>query len=53
MFKGEPVAARDSNFMTVQFYAAVAATQMEDKKLAVESLEIEKDFNKKRNDDNQ
>lgn len=50
MFKGEPVAARDSNFMTVQFYAAVAATQMEDKKLAVESLERAKAFDYRRND---
>ena len=30
MFKDTPTAARDSNFMTVQFYAAVAATQLGD-----------------------
>ena len=32
MFKGTQTAARDSNFMTVQFYSAVAATQLNDSK---------------------
>ncbi|MBP7486141.1 MAG: tetratricopeptide repeat protein [Parabacteroides sp.] len=50
MFKGEAVAARDSNFMTVQFYAAVAATQMQDSKLAISSLENAKKFDYRRND---
>ncbi|MCC8094356.1 MAG: tetratricopeptide repeat protein [Tannerellaceae bacterium] len=39
MFKGEPTAERDSNFMTIQFYAAVAATQMENPQLAIAALE--------------
>lgn len=44
MFKGEQVAERDSNFMTVQFYAAVAATQLGDSKLAVAALERAKNM---------
>jgi tetratricopeptide (TPR) repeat protein len=43
MFKGEPVAARDSNFMMVQFYAAVAATQLNNSDLAIKALERAKD----------
>ena len=39
MFKGEAVAERDSNFMTVQFYAAVAATQLGDSQKAIAALE--------------
>lgn len=50
MFKGEQVAARDSNFMTVQFYAAVAATQLGDSKLAVEALERAKSVDYRAND---
>lgn len=50
MFKGEQVAARDSNFMTVQFYAAVAATQLGDSKLAVEALERAKNLDYRAND---
>lgn len=50
MFKGEQVAARDSNFMTVQFYAAVAATQLGDSKLAVEALERAKSSEYRAND---
>jgi Putative Zn-dependent protease, contains TPR repeats len=50
MFEGTPVAARDSNFMMVQFYAAVAATQLEDKSLSVAALERAKSFDFRRND---
>ncbi len=50
MFKGEQVAARDSNFMMVQFYAAMAATLMEDSKLAVASLERAKQYDYRTND---
>lgn len=39
LFKGEAVAQRDSNFMTVQFYAAVAATQLGDSKTAIAALD--------------
>lgn len=38
MFKGEKTAERDSNFMMCQFYAAVAAMQVDDSKLAIEKL---------------
>lgn len=38
MFKGEKTAERDSNFMMCQFYAAVAAMQVDDRKLAIEKL---------------
>ncbi|MEG1748087.1 MAG: tetratricopeptide repeat protein [Tannerellaceae bacterium] len=50
MFKDEPVAARDSNFMTVQFYAAVAATQLGDSKLAIAALERAKNMDYRAND---
>jgi tetratricopeptide (TPR) repeat protein len=43
MFKGEQIAARDSNFMMVQFYAAVAATQLNNSELAIKALERAKD----------
>lgn len=50
MFKGEKVAERDSNFMTVQFYAAVAATQLGDSKTAITALERAKNTEYKQND---
>ncbi|MCC8134950.1 MAG: tetratricopeptide repeat protein [Tannerellaceae bacterium] len=50
MFKGEPTAERDSNFMTVQFYAAVAATQMENPQLAIAALERAKETGFRGND---
>ncbi len=50
MFKGEQVAERDTNFMTVQFYAAVAATQLGDSKLAIEALERAKNSDYRAND---
>lgn len=43
-FQGEQVAARDSNYMTVQFFAAVAATQLKNPQLAIASLEKAKEF---------
>lgn len=43
MFKGEKIAERDSNYMMCQFYAAVAAMQVEDSKLALEKLNRAKD----------
>ena len=36
--KGEKAAARDSNFMIVQFYAAIAAMQMDDPQQAITDL---------------
>ena len=36
--KGEKAAARDSNFMIVQFYAAIAAMQMDDPQQAIKDL---------------
>lgn len=50
MFKGEPVAVRDSNFMTVQFYSAVAATQLGDSKTAIAALERAKNTDYRAND---
>jgi len=43
MFEGTPTAAKDTAFMTVQFYAAVAATQLNDSKTAIAALERAKD----------
>jgi tetratricopeptide (TPR) repeat protein len=37
-FKGEKTAERDSNYMTVRFYAAVAATQLGEPETAVTAL---------------
>jgi tetratricopeptide (TPR) repeat protein len=50
MFKGEQVAARDSNFMMVQFYAAVAATQLNNSDLAIKALERAKDMDYRGNE---
>lgn len=50
MFKGEQVAARDSNFMTVQFYAAVAATQLGEPQTAIAALERAKNNDFRAND---
>lgn len=49
-FEGTPTAAKDSNYMTVQFYAAVAATQLNNPKLAVEALNRAKGFSYRQND---
>ncbi|MDR3141744.1 MAG: tetratricopeptide repeat protein [Tannerellaceae bacterium] len=50
MFKGEQVAARDSNFMMVQFYAAVAATQLNNSDLAIKALVRAKDMDYRGNE---
>lgn len=50
MFKDTQTAARDSNFMTVQFYAAVAATQLNDSKKAIAALERAKSTDFRQND---
>lgn len=50
MFKDTPTAARDSNFMTVQFYAAVAATQLNDSQKAIAALERAKNTEFRQND---
>jgi tetratricopeptide (TPR) repeat protein len=50
MFKGEKVAERDSNFMMVQFYAAVAATQLNNSELAIAALNRTKDTDYRAND---
>jgi tetratricopeptide (TPR) repeat protein len=50
MFKGEQVAARDSNFMMVQFYAAVAATQLNNSDLAIKALERAKNMDYRGNE---
>lgn len=50
IFKGEAVAQRDSNFMTVQFYAAVAATQLGDSQAAIAALERAKSMDYRSND---
>ena len=50
MFKGEPTAQRDSNFLTVQFYSAVAATQLGDSKTAIAALERAKGASIRQND---
>lgn len=42
-FKGEKVAERDSNFMIVQFYAGVSATQVGDSDFSIKSLKRAKD----------
>lgn len=50
MFAGEKTAERDSNFMTVQFYAAVAATQLQKPELAIAALERAKTSDFRAND---
>jgi tetratricopeptide (TPR) repeat protein len=50
MFKGEKVAERDSNYMMVQFYAAVAATQLNNSDLAIAALNRAKDTDYRAND---
>ena len=48
--KGEKVAEKDSNYMIVQFYAAIAAMQMNDPQLAVKDLNRAKGTNYRRFD---
>ena len=50
MFKGTQTAERDSNYMTVQFYAAVAATQINNHEKAVVALERAKHTAIRQND---
>lgn len=50
MFKGEKVAERDSNFMMVQYYYAVAATQLGEPQTAIAALNRAKDTDYKKND---
>lgn len=44
LFKGEPIAEKDSNFQLVMFYKGIVASQMEDHKAAVESFENLKQY---------
>ncbi|MDR0430225.1 MAG: tetratricopeptide repeat protein [Tannerellaceae bacterium] len=50
IFNGEQVAARDSNFMMVQFFSAVAATQLGNSELAIAALERAKNTDYRQND---
>ena len=50
MFADTKVAEKDSNFMTVQFYAAVAATQLKNSELAIAALERAKNTDYRAND---
>jgi tetratricopeptide (TPR) repeat protein len=50
MFQGERVAERDSNFMMVQFFSAVAATQLNNSELAIAALTRAKDTDYRAND---
>ena len=50
MFVDTDVAKRDSNFMTVQFYAAVAAIQLGDRSLSIPALEKAKSTDFRKND---
>ena len=50
MFEGAQTAEKDSTFMTVQFYAAVAATQLGDSPTAIKALERAKDTDFRQND---
>ncbi|GGK01446.1 tetratricopeptide repeat protein [Parabacteroides faecis] len=50
MFEGTQTAEKDSTFMTVQFYAAVAATQLGDSPTAIKALTRAKDTDFRQND---
>ena len=50
MMAGTPTAEKDSNFMTVQFYAAVAASQLNDTQKAISALNRAKDYPYRQND---
>lgn len=50
MFAGEQTAAKDSNYMTVQFYAGVAATQIGDPQKGVAALHRAKEYPYRQND---
>lgn len=50
MFEGTKVADKDSTFMSVQFYAAVAGMQVNDPKIAIAALERAKNTDYRQND---
>lgn len=50
MFAGESVAEKDSNYITVEYYSAIAATQLNNPQLAIAALERAKDNDFKSND---
>lgn len=50
MFEGTQTAEKDSTFMTVQYYAAVAATQLGDSETAIKALNRAKDTDFRQND---
>jgi tetratricopeptide (TPR) repeat protein len=50
MFAGERVAAKDSNYWTVQYYAGLAATQIGDSQKAIAALERAKEYPYRQND---
>lgn len=50
MFEGTQTAEKDSTYMTVQFYAAVAATQIGDSQTAIKALERAKNTEYRQND---
>ena len=50
MYAGTQTAEKDSTFMTVQFYAAVAATQLQDSPIAIKALERAKSSDFRLND---
>ncbi|MDR2234228.1 MAG: hypothetical protein LBE56_14035 [Tannerella sp.] len=49
-FTGDPIAKRDSNYYLIQFYACVAAMQLEKPELAIPALEKAKDAPFRQND---
>ncbi|MCC8171651.1 MAG: hypothetical protein LIP00_07670, partial [Parabacteroides sp.] len=50
MFKGDPIAAKDSNYQQIKFYAGVAASLMGDSKTAIKQFEELKQYDYKSND---
>lgn len=44
LFKGEPIAEKDTNFQLVTYYKGIVASQMEDHKTAIECFEALKPF---------
>lgn len=50
MFEGTQTAEKDSTFMTVQYYAAVAATQLGDSPTAIKALDRAKNTDFRQND---
>ena len=50
LFAGTPTAAKDSTYMTVQFYAGVASTQINNPQVAIKALERAKNTPYRQND---